>query len=410
MADDLDQTTPPSLTSRFVDAVGYATHLHLDQARKGSGIPYAGHLLGVCSLVLEAGGSEDEAIAALLHDAAEDRGGETQLVKIRERFGENVEAIVRACSDSLLENKPDWKLRKREYLAHLEGQSESALLVSLADKLFNARAILRDYEAVGERVWERFNAGREGQLWYYRSLSDEFTRLLPQSALTRELADIVKQLERLAATAPASPSPGAGDQEQRALPDPGAEPLNELDDLYGRVALRLGAEQPASVAATWSDDKTAAVNNIMRLIAATKLTHTLTRNGWVVVPAKDGSTDVTLEARLPDREEWIHVFVIVLIDLPDDPNVAARVARFLREGNRYYGAKFLHLGPELQAMTDVPCTGLDTRLLLAVMRRLLAVVEDVAPDIEKIAAGRRPGGVFPSLGWRIERPLQLDAQ
>ena len=173
--------------------------MHLDQTRKGSGVPYAGHLLGVCSLVLEAGGSEDEAIAALLHDAGEDRGGEAQLARIRERFGENVAAIVDACSDSLLQDKPDWKIRKEEYLAHLDGQPESVLLVSLADKLFNARAILRDYGSVGEALWNRFSAGRDGVLWYYRSLSDSFTRIVPGDRMTGELAEVVAQLERLVA-------------------------------------------------------------------------------------------------------------------------------------------------------------------------------------------------------------------
>lgn len=199
MADSIDQSVSSALTSRFVDAVGYAVGLHLNQVRKGSGVPYAGHLLGVCSLVLEAGGSEDEAIAALLHDAGEDRGGEAQLVEIRGRFGENVAGIVRGCSDSLLPNKPDWKIRKEGYLEHLDGQPQSMLLVSLADKLFNARAILRDYRSVGEVLWKRFSAGRDGFLWYYRSLSDSLTRIVPGNPMTGELAQVVGELERLVA-------------------------------------------------------------------------------------------------------------------------------------------------------------------------------------------------------------------
>ncbi len=199
MADWIDQRVPTVLTSRFVDAVSYAVGLHLDQTRKGSGVPYAGHLLGVCSLVLEAGGGEDEAIAALLHDAGEDRGGEAQLATIRERFGENVARIVRACSDSLLGNKPDWKTRKDAYLAHLDGQPEGVLLVSLADKLFNARAILRDYRSVGDSLWSRFSARRDGVLWYYRSLSDSFTRIVPGNPMTGDLAEVVTELERLVA-------------------------------------------------------------------------------------------------------------------------------------------------------------------------------------------------------------------
>ena len=412
MPDSIDQSVSSALTSRFVDAVKYAVGLHLDQSRKGSGVPYAGHLLGVCSLVLEAGGSEDEAIAALFHDAGEDRGGEAQLVEIRERFGENVGEIVHACSDSLLQDKPDWKMRKEEYLAHLDGQPESVLLVSLADKLFNARAILRDYRSVGESLWDRFFAGRDGVLWYYRSLSDSFTRIVPGNRMTGELAEVVAQLERLVAERSIGSPSQAGTQRQLATavssdPTPGACPLKEIDDLFAGVASRVGAEQPASVASTWSDDKTAAVNNMMRLIGASKLDHTLTRDGSVVVPAKAGTTDVVLDARQLRGQEWIHAFIVVLIDLPDTPEVAVRVDEFLREGNQYYGAKFLRLGPELEAIADIPCEGLDTPLLLAVMRRLLAVVEDAATDIEKIAAGRRPGGVFPSLGWPVRRPLQL---
>ena len=159
----------------------------------------------MCSLVVEEGGTEDEAIAALLHDAGEDQGGEVQLQQIRERFGPDVESIVRACSDTLLEDKPDWQTRKRGYLAHLENQPRPVLLVSLADKLFNARAILRDYLQVREALWDRFTAGRDGQLWYYRSLSDTFARLLPEVRMTRELAEVLSELERACARKGLSP-------------------------------------------------------------------------------------------------------------------------------------------------------------------------------------------------------------
>jgi len=187
---------PIALTARFVDALGYAAELHLDQARKGSNVPYAGHLLGVCSLVLEEGGSEDEAIAALLHDAGEDQGGELRLDDIRERYGANVQAIVRACSDTLADEKPAWRARKEDYLRHLEHQPDSVLLVSLADKLFNARAILRDYLHVGESLWSRFTGGRDGQLWYYRSLCEVFLRRLPDRRMSAELDAVLTELER----------------------------------------------------------------------------------------------------------------------------------------------------------------------------------------------------------------------
>ena len=140
--------------------------------------------------------SEDEAIAALLHDAAEDRGGERMLAEIRTRFGEHVADIVAACSDTFETPKPPWRERKQTYIDHLDGQPESVLRVSLADKLFNARAILRDYLLVGDDVWDRFKAGRDDQLWYYRELADRFSRLLP-GRMAVELAEVVGELERV---------------------------------------------------------------------------------------------------------------------------------------------------------------------------------------------------------------------
>ncbi len=180
-----------------MDALGYAALLHLRQERKGSGVPYVGHLLGVCSLVLEEGGSEDEAIAALLHDAGEDQGGKQTLAAIREKYGEHVAEIVEACSDTLADSKPDWRVRKEAYLAHLEEQPRSVLLVSLADKLFNAQSIRRDHQLVGDEVWNRFKVGRQEQLWYYASLRDKFTGLLPESRMTREFASAVQELAQL---------------------------------------------------------------------------------------------------------------------------------------------------------------------------------------------------------------------
>ncbi len=164
------------LGERFEQALQFAAATHQSQARKGSGIPYVDHLLGVCSLVIEDGGDEDEAIAALLHNAAEDQGGESMLDEIRRRFGDRVAAVVAACSDTFESPKPPWKLRKESYIDHLDVQSKSVLRVSLADKLFNARAILRDHLIVGDDVWTRFQSGRDGQLWYYRQLADRSPR------------------------------------------------------------------------------------------------------------------------------------------------------------------------------------------------------------------------------------------
>jgi hypothetical protein len=181
---------------RFAAALQYAFGLHGAQRRKGSGVPYIGHLLGVCALVIEDGGDEDEAIAALLHDGPEDAGGQETLEAIGERFGLVVKEIVSACSDTFETPKPPWRERKERYIAHL-GSWPPALRVSLADKLFNARAIVRDYKLVGDQLWDRFAEGEESQLWYYRALADRFQELLPGqmaddlSATVAELAQLI---------------------------------------------------------------------------------------------------------------------------------------------------------------------------------------------------------------------------
>jgi (p)ppGpp synthase/HD superfamily hydrolase len=199
--------SPVALSDRFDRALVYATEVHAGQLRKGTQIPYIAHLLAVAGLVLEHGGDEDQAIAALLHDAAEDHGGEVRLADIRGRFGERVEAIVRGCSDALPvggEPKKPWKERKEAYLSHLEHADEGVLFVSAADKLHNARAVLLDYRVVGEAVWERFKGGREGTLCYHRKVAKVLERRLPGS-LTRELAETVAHLDQLLAAAAAEP-------------------------------------------------------------------------------------------------------------------------------------------------------------------------------------------------------------
>jgi (p)ppGpp synthase/HD superfamily hydrolase len=153
---------------------------HGDQRRKGAETPYFGHILGVASLVVDEGGSEDEAIAALLHDAPEDQGGEETLDEIGEVFGEKVREIVLRLSDTLEDPKPPWKKRKRNYLAHLREESDrSVLLVSIADKLHNARSIVLDRADYGEQVWDRFTGGKEGTLWYYGELVKIFDERFP---------------------------------------------------------------------------------------------------------------------------------------------------------------------------------------------------------------------------------------
>ena len=158
---------------RFVHALSYAATLHGTQVQKGSNIPYISHLLGVTSIVLDHGGDEDEAIAALLHDAVEDQGGEATLAVIRATYGEWIGSIVLECTDAMSMPKPPWKERKVAYLADIPHKSRSGRLVSVSDKLYNARAILDDIAMLGDTdaFWSRFTGGRSGSLWYYRALA-----------------------------------------------------------------------------------------------------------------------------------------------------------------------------------------------------------------------------------------------
>lgn len=191
------ETTAPRLTRQFDGALTYAADLHRTETRKGGDIPYLGHLLSVASLVIEAGGSETQAIAALLHDAAEDQGGEPILAEIGEKFGGEVASIVAECSDTFEDPKPPWRERKQRYIDHLGDVSEETILVSLADKLDNARAILRDYRRIGDQLWQRFSIHDPQQhLWYYRSLLAEYRRC-NATWLVDELGRVLDTLEEL---------------------------------------------------------------------------------------------------------------------------------------------------------------------------------------------------------------------
>ncbi|MBD2728007.1 bifunctional (p)ppGpp synthetase/guanosine-3',5'-bis(diphosphate) 3'-pyrophosphohydrolase [Nostoc sp. FACHB-892] len=185
------------LSERFTTALTYATQLHANQVRKGSGVPYIAHLLGVASIALEYGANEDEAIAALLHDAIEDQGGAATREEIRRRFGNNVTAIVDGCTDADTTPKPSWRERKEAYIAHIPTASPSVLLVSLADKLYNAQSILKDYRVLGDSLWERFHGGKEGTLWYYRALVDTFKKT-GTIIIIDDLERVVAQIEVLA--------------------------------------------------------------------------------------------------------------------------------------------------------------------------------------------------------------------
>jgi len=208
--------TPPRFEMQsFTEALTYATSLHARQTRKGSDLPYISHLLGVASIAMEYGASEHEAIAALLHDAVEDQGGQPTLDAIREKFGDAVADIVDGCSDAYAEagmEKPPWDERKAKYIAHLYSATKSVRLVSAADKLHNARAILADYREYGDKVFDRFRAaGPERKLktlWHYRKLASTYKQLLPGP-----LAD---ELERTVATlVDAAASTSSKDEQER---------------------------------------------------------------------------------------------------------------------------------------------------------------------------------------------------
>jgi (p)ppGpp synthase/HD superfamily hydrolase len=182
---------------RFVAAVAEAVRLHAHQARKSSSVPYVSHLLAVAGLVLEHGGDEDQAIAALLHDGPEDQGGEATLAAISEQFGPRVGAIVAACSDTFVTPKPPWRARKEAYIAHLDDAGTDVWPVTLADKVHNARTIVADLRAAGPTTLDRFTGGREGTVWYYGTLAERLSTLAP-GPLADELVALAAEMRALA--------------------------------------------------------------------------------------------------------------------------------------------------------------------------------------------------------------------
>ena len=183
------------LSSQFTEALTFAAELHAQQKRKTSGVPYIAHLLGVASLVLEYGGNEDEAIAALLHDAIEDQGGAKTRGKIRCRFGENVTAIVDGCTESVHPLTP-WRARKEAYISNITTASGSVRLVAAADKIYNLRSLTKDYRVLGEQIWQSFHGGKEGTLWYYQALVEAFSQA-EITPIVEELIRVTRELEEL---------------------------------------------------------------------------------------------------------------------------------------------------------------------------------------------------------------------
>lgn len=198
-----------ALTARFRDALVFAAQLHAEQTRKqvqlpgAVPVPYVAHLLAVASIVIEHGADEDEAIAALLHDAIEDQGGDSTRQRIQGLFGERVVAIINGCTDAEGNPKPAWEERKRKHVDSVCAADESVRLVTAADKLHNARSVLTDYLRFGELSWARFRGGREGTLWYYRAMVKALCQT-PSPRLERLLAEldrVVSELEEAAARA-----------------------------------------------------------------------------------------------------------------------------------------------------------------------------------------------------------------
>lgn len=184
---------------KLAEAFAYAEQIHRNQCRKKTLAPVLSHLMAVTSLVLENGGDEEEAMAALLHDGPEDCAGQETLDEIRQRFGDRVAHIVEGCTDSMEDPKPAWQGRKSRYIAHLPTADESTLLVSLADKVHNVRSLVVEYRSVGEDLWQRFHASRDESLWYYASLLRVFEeiRSTRRAVLVREFSGALQELHRL---------------------------------------------------------------------------------------------------------------------------------------------------------------------------------------------------------------------
>ena len=180
------------LSEKFSDALMYAFELHANQYRKTSQVPYYAHLMAVASLTLEYGGNEDEAIAALLHDAIEDQGGDATRQEIRRRFGDTVTAIVDGCTETDI---TPWRERKESHISHIRNASASVKLVSAADKLHNILTLTKEFQSLGENVWSFFGAPKNDIFWYYRSIASAIGDL---GLLSKHLTQAINVLEKIA--------------------------------------------------------------------------------------------------------------------------------------------------------------------------------------------------------------------
>ena len=194
-------------TDRLVDAFAAARRLHATHVRKGTGTPYLTHLMAVAALVAEYGGDEDQVVAALLHDAVEDQGGRKTLESIRDEFGETVAFYVESCSESDTQPKPPWRERKEAFLSRLAEAGPEVRLICAADKLHNARSMSRDLRTAGNALWQRFNGGRDGTLWYMQ----EALNTLAEGWSHPILAELAHALASLRKAASGPEATAAGD-------------------------------------------------------------------------------------------------------------------------------------------------------------------------------------------------------
>ena len=186
---------------KYKKALDFAYKIHFDQNRKKTKIPYFTHLVSVSNHVIEDGGTTDEAIGGLLHDAVEDQGGLKTLIKIRKLFGNNVAKIVAECSDTVVVPKPPWLVRKKKYISDIKKKGQSSMFVSLCDKLHNGTCIVNDYKREGKKVWTRFkNASPKQVAWYYEGLYKEFSKHLKgHKVLKGNYLTVVKEIKKVSA-------------------------------------------------------------------------------------------------------------------------------------------------------------------------------------------------------------------
>ena len=381
-------------------ALSYVVEHHAGQTRKGTAIPYVSHVLAVASLAMEmAPGAPEEAIGALLHDVVEDSGGMERAREIAKRFGLDVLRIVLSNSDTAVDPKPPWRRRKEQYLAAMADKAPDELRVSLADKLHNARAILHDLRTSGEDVWSRFNAGRDDVLWYYGELVRAF------EARKRDLgagAPFVDELARTVAELRAIAGEGSA---------PAASGLQAIDDLFAGVADAVGAERPASVTAGLDDADRASLDQLLALVGELRVTHTLNRDGEILLPIGDGEWTMVLDRLVLDGDTWVSIEAPLAVGMPEagdlEPGVAQAVETLVRDLDSWHGVRSPRFENAVVLMCQLPLEGLSSTALLRAMRRVAWVVEQEKDRARTLPATASRQGVWARMPF--ERAITADS-